>query len=149
VIAKPATMQRLAKKSPFHSKPSCQGAGGVNECKPLFSTVGGLPDNSDNNDENYVRSLTKSQPTRLLTTRLRIALAMGWTAYLLALAIRGIIRRGRTSSLLPHSIFFHGDKRAEADRETVDGAAAWEIDGSIAHEIAARVRRPIKVPSVA
>jgi len=35
-------------------------------------------------------------------------LAMGWTAYLLALAIRGIIRRAHASWLVPQSILFHG-----------------------------------------
>jgi hypothetical protein len=34
--------------------------------------------------------------------------AMGWTAYLLALAIRGIIWRGRAVWLVPQSILFHG-----------------------------------------
>jgi hypothetical protein len=35
-------------------------------------------------------------------------LAMGWTAFLLALAIRGIGRRGHTCWLVPQSILFHG-----------------------------------------
>jgi hypothetical protein len=52
--------------------------------------------------------LTGSHPTRLLTTRLRIVLAMGWTAYLLALAIQGIIRRSHAGWLLPQSVLFHG-----------------------------------------
>lgn len=52
--------------------------------------------------------MTESQPTWLLTTRLRIALAMVWTAYLLALAIRGIIRRSHAAWLVPQSILFHG-----------------------------------------
>ena len=55
--------------------------------------------------------MTESQPTRLLTTRLRIVLAMGWTAFLLALAIRSIrsiVRRGHTGWLVPQSVLFHG-----------------------------------------
>jgi hypothetical protein len=52
--------------------------------------------------------LTDSQPTRLLTTRLRIMLAMGWTAYLLVLAIRGIVRRAHAGWLVPQNILFHG-----------------------------------------
>ena len=70
-----------------------------------FTTVDAL---SDNQGENYTRPLTDSHPTRLLTTRLRIVLAMGWTASLLALAIRGIIRRSHVGWLLPQSILFHG-----------------------------------------
>jgi hypothetical protein len=35
-------------------------------------------------------------------------LAMGWTAFLLALAIRGIIRHSHTGWLVPQSILFHG-----------------------------------------
>jgi len=35
-------------------------------------------------------------------------LAMGWTSYLLALAIRGIIRRSHADWLVPQSILFHG-----------------------------------------
>ena len=35
-------------------------------------------------------------------------LSMGWTAFLLALAIRGIARRGHTGWLVPQSILFHG-----------------------------------------
>jgi hypothetical protein len=52
--------------------------------------------------------VTESQAIRLLTTRLRIMLAIGWTAYLLVLAIRGIIRRSHASWLVPQSILFHG-----------------------------------------
>jgi hypothetical protein len=52
--------------------------------------------------------LTESCPTRLLTTRLRIVLAMGWTVFLLALAIRGIIRHGHAGWLVPQSPLFHG-----------------------------------------
>jgi hypothetical protein len=33
---------------------------------------------------------------------------MGWTAYLLAFAIRGIIRHSHASWLVPQSILFHG-----------------------------------------
>jgi|SRR5277367_294442 len=53
-------------------------------------------------------SSTESQPTRLLTTRLRMVLAMGWTAFLLALAIRSIVRHGHTGWLVPQSVLFHG-----------------------------------------
>jgi hypothetical protein len=52
--------------------------------------------------------LTESRPTRILTTRLRIMLAMGWTAYLLAAAIRGIIRPRHAGWLVPETILFHG-----------------------------------------
>ena len=52
--------------------------------------------------------LTESHPTRLLTTRLRIMVAMAWAVYLLALAIRGIIRRSHAGWFVPQSILFHG-----------------------------------------
>ncbi len=49
-------------------------------------------------------------PTRLLTTRVRIAVALGLTAFVLALAIRGGLHLGRTESgsLLPFDFVLHG-----------------------------------------
>jgi len=55
-----------------------------------------------------MKPLTGSHQTRLLTTRLRIVLAIGWTAYLLALAIRGIIRPSQAGWLVPQGILFSG-----------------------------------------
>ena len=52
--------------------------------------------------------MTESHPTRLLTTRLRIMVAMAWAVYLLALAIRSIIRRSHAGWFVPQSILFHG-----------------------------------------
>lgn len=52
--------------------------------------------------------MIESQPMRLLTTRLRIMLALAWTAYLLAPPVRGIVRHAHTGWLVPRSVFFHG-----------------------------------------
>ena len=52
--------------------------------------------------------LTESHPAWLLTTRLRIMVAMAWAVYLLALAIRAIIRRGHAGWFVPQSVIFHG-----------------------------------------
>ena len=83
----------------------CFEENGLFQQPRLFTTVEAL---SDNQAENCTRPLMDSHPTRLLTTRLRIVLAMGWAASFLALAIRGIIRRGHAGWLLPQSILFHG-----------------------------------------
>ncbi len=49
-------------------------------------------------------------PTRLLTTRARITVALGLTAFVFALAIRGGLHLGRTASgsLLPWDFLLHG-----------------------------------------
>jgi len=52
--------------------------------------------------------LTESHPAWLLTTRLRIMVAMAWAVYMLALAIRAIIRRGHAGWFVPQSVIFHG-----------------------------------------
>jgi len=54
--------------------------------------------------------LAQPHPTRLLTTRVRIAAAVELTAFVFALAIRGGLHLGRTESgsLLPFDFFLHG-----------------------------------------
>jgi len=54
--------------------------------------------------------LAQLYPTRLLTTRVRIAVALGLTAFLFALAIRGDLHLGHTESgsLLPWDFLLHG-----------------------------------------
>jgi hypothetical protein len=54
--------------------------------------------------------LAQLHPTRLLTTRVRIIVALGLTAFVFALAIRGGLHLGRTEtgSLLPWDFLLHG-----------------------------------------
>ena len=54
--------------------------------------------------------MSQSRPTRFLTTRLRTAVALGVTAFLFALAIRGGLLPGhaRTGWLVPFGFLGHG-----------------------------------------
>ena len=54
--------------------------------------------------------MAQLRPTRLLTTRVRITVALGLTAFVFALAIRGGLHLGRTESgsLLPFDFVLHG-----------------------------------------
>lgn len=56
------------------------------------------------------RILTPPNPTRLLTTRMRTAAALGLTAFVFTLAIRGILHLGhaQSGSLLPIDFLLHG-----------------------------------------
>jgi hypothetical protein len=79
----------------------------VKTCNGLFSTPTPLADNKQSQEAYYLAQLHQ---VRLLTTRVRITVALGLTAFVLALAMRGGLHLGRTESgsLLPFDAFLHG-----------------------------------------
>jgi hypothetical protein len=66
--------------------------------------------------------LTQLHPARLLTTSVRIAVALGLTAFVLVLAIRGGLHFGHTESgsLLPWDFLLHG-------RSLIAANVAWHV----------------------
>jgi hypothetical protein len=59
--------------------------------------------------ERSLQSVAQSQPTRLLTTRVRTAVAVGLTAWVFALALRDVFHLGhRRGLLLPVDFFLRG-----------------------------------------